>query len=79
MNYPTKDIVNTLYHLAIITGMAVAHSVIGKKLIKLNVGDPAKPGLTDFIKLTAIISLSVASKDWQVIHKIIPDDIITSK
>ena len=32
---PTKDIINTLYHSAIITGLAVAYSVIGKKLIKL--------------------------------------------
>ena len=79
MAYPTKDIANTLYHSAIITGLAVAYSVIGKKLIKLDVGDPAKPDITDFIKLTVVITLSVASKDWLVAHKIIPDDIINSK
>ena len=79
MAYPTKDVVNTLYHSAIITGLAVAYSVIGKKLIELDVGDPAKLGITDFIKLTVVITLSVASKDWLVAHKIIPDDIINSK
>ena len=76
---PTKDIINTPYHSAVITGLAVIYSVIGKKLIKLDVGDPAKPDITDFLKLPAVITLSVASKDWLVIHKIILDDIISSK
>jgi len=60
---PTKDIINTLYHSAIITGLAVGYSMIGKKLVKLDVGDQSKPDLKDFIKLTAIITLSVASRD----------------
>ena len=80
MSYPpTKDIINTLYHSAVITGLALAYSVIGKKMIKLDVGDPAKPDVTDFLKLTAVITLSVATKDWLVLRKIIPDDIIINK
>jgi len=73
---PTKDIINTLYHSAIITGLAVAYSMVGKKLIKMDVGDPSKPDLQDFIKLTAVVTLSVASRDWLVLHKIIPEDIL---
>jgi hypothetical protein len=73
---PTKDIVNTLYHSAVVTGLAVAYSMIGKKIVKFDVGDPSKPDLEDFLKLTAVITLSVASKDWLVIHKIIPEDIL---
>lgn len=75
---PSKDLVNTLYHSAIVTGLAVGYSMIGKKLIKLDVGDPAKPDLSDFVKLTAVITLSVASKDWLVINKIIPNDILNT-
>ena len=72
----SKDIINTLYHSAIVTSLAVGYSMIGKQLIKLDVGDPAKPDFSDFIKLTAVITLSVATKDWLVLNKIIPDDII---
>ena len=44
----TKDILNSLYHSFITTGLAVAYSIIGTKMIKLDVGDPAKPDLEDF-------------------------------
>jgi len=35
-----KDIANTAYQSAILTGLAVGYSMIGKKLIRLDVGDP---------------------------------------
>jgi hypothetical protein len=73
---PTKDILNTLYHSSVITGLAILYSVIGKKLIRLDVGDPAKPDLLDFSKLTAVITLSVATKDWLFNNKILPNDIV---
>ena len=72
----SKEIVNTLYHSTVVTSLAIAYSMIGKKLIKLDVGDPAKPDLLDFVKLTSVITLSAASKDWLVINKILPENII---
>ena len=72
----TKDIVNTLYHSAVITSLVIAYSMIGKKLVKLDVGDLSKADLKDFIKLTVVVTLAVASKDWLVLHKIIPEDIL---
>ena len=78
MSYPpTKEIVNTLYHSGLITALAVLYSIIGKKCIKFDVGDPAKADLLDFGKLTIIVTLSVASKDWLVNNKIIPNDVVT--
>ena len=73
---PTKEIANTLYHSAVLTGLSIIYSVLGRKLIKLDVGDPAKPDLLDFAKFTAVITLSVATKDWLVNHKIIPNDMM---
>jgi hypothetical protein len=58
--------------------LAIGYSMLGKKLIKLDVGDPAKPNLSDFVKLTAVITFSVATKDWLVINKVIPDDIVVN-
>ena len=46
---PSKDIINTLYHSAVVTSLAIGYSMLGKKLIKLDVGDPAKPDLSDFV------------------------------
>ena len=74
-----KDILNTLYHSAIATGLAVGYSILGKKMIRLDVGDPAKPDLADFGKLTLVITLAVATKVWQVNCKILPADIINNK
>ena len=72
----TKNIVNTLYHAAMLTTLSIVYSVAGKKLIKLDVGDPAKPDLLDFAKLTSVITISVATKDWLVNNKIIPADLM---
>ena len=42
----TKDIANTIYHSAVSTILAVGFSMAGKKLIRFDVGDPARPDLT---------------------------------
>lgn len=76
--YPTKDIVNALYHSAVETGLIVAYSVLGKKLIKLDVGDPAKADFTEGMKLVAVVTLSVITKEYLIKMKIIPDDIYPS-
>ena len=77
--YPTKDIINTLYHSDVTTGLAVAYSILGRKLIKLDVGDPSRADLTEALKLTLVVSAATVTKDWLVNHKIIPIDIVTNK
>jgi len=55
---PTKDIANTVYHAAVTTALAVLYSMFGKKIIRLDVGDPARPYFTEYIKYnTKIYSL----------------------
>ena len=75
--YPTKDILNTIYHSAITTTLAIAYAVMGRKLIKLDVGDPAKPNLTDMVKLTMIITAGDLTKDALIKYKLLPADIIS--
>jgi len=76
MSGPTKDIANTLYHSAVTTVLVVGYSVIGKKMVKLDVGDPSRPDLTDALKHTIVVTLPTFTKDWLVNNKIIPADII---
>ena len=75
--YPTKDILNTIYHSAITTTLAIAYAVMGRKLIKLDVGEPAKPNLTDMVKLTMIITAGDLTKDALIKYKLLPADIIS--
>jgi hypothetical protein len=70
--YPTKDVANTIYHSAVITTLAVGYAMIGRKLVKLDVGDPAIPDLTEALKLTIVVTLATATRDWLVKNKIIP-------
>lgn len=72
----TKAIVNTIYHSAVTTVLAVGYSMAGRKLIKFDVGDPARPDLTEVLKLTVVITLSTFTKDWLINSKIIPADIV---
>ncbi len=74
--YPTKDIANTIYHSAITTVLVVGYSMIGRKLVKFDVGDPARPDLTEGLKLTVVVTLATVTKDWLVKNKIIPEDIV---
>jgi hypothetical protein len=74
--YPTKDIVNTVYHSALTTSLAVVYSVIGRKLFKLDVGDASRPNLTDVVKLTMVITAGEFTKEGLIKYKIIPADIL---
>jgi len=75
---PTKDIANTVYHAAVTTALAVLYSMFGKKIMRLDVGDPARPDFTEYIKLSGVITLAMFTKDWLVNRQFIPDDIIKS-
>ena len=74
--YPTKDIANTTYHSAVTTLLAVTYSMIGRKLVKFDIGDPSRPGITEVLKLTVVVTLATFTKDWLVKNKIIPEDLV---
>jgi len=74
--YPTKDVVNTLYHSALTTTLAVGYSILGRKLFKLDVGDPARPNLIDLVKLTLVMTAGEITKEGLIKYKLIPADIL---
>jgi len=63
MSGPTKDIANTIYHSAVTTILVVGNSMIGKKMVKLDVRNPARPDLTDAFKPTIVVTLATFTKD----------------
>ena len=74
--YPTKDIANTTYHSAVTTLLAVTYSMIGRKLVKFDIGDPSRPDIIEVLKLTVVVTLATFTKDWLVKNKIIPEDLV---
>jgi hypothetical protein len=70
-----KDIINTVYHAAVLSAITVGYSMIGKKFVKFDVGDPSKEYET-VLKLIVPVSLAVVTKDWLVKQGLLPNDII---
>ena len=73
-NY-TKDIKESIYHGAVISGIAVGYAMLGKALIKMNPPSHSKFDIEDSVKLVAIIVMSDFTKDYLIKQKIIPNNI----
>ena len=70
-----KNIMNTVYHAAVIGGLSVGYSMIAKRLMKMKAADLDKLNVEDSVKLVAVISASIATKDFLVKQGIIPENL----
>ena len=70
-----KMLVNALYHSAVVSGLAIAYSRIGKSLVG---GPPPKLDYTprDIGMIVVDVALAMATKDMLVKQGIIPSDIM---
>ena len=57
-----KDVLNVLYHGTVISGLIIGVSMIGKKMLKVEVGDPSKASMMEALKLSVIVSTSIYLK-----------------
>ena len=73
-NY-TKDIEESVYHGAVISGLAVGYTMLGKTLIKMSPPFLSKFDIEDSVKLVAIVALSDFTKDYLIKQKIFPNNI----
>lgn len=71
----TKSIANLLYHSAVLSGLTVGYAMLGKRLLRFNVGSPSNADLTDALKLSAAVSAAMVTKDYLEKSKILPPDI----
>jgi len=74
-NMSEKTIANLVYHSAVISGLSVGYSMIGKNLIRMKPADLGKLDFEDSVKLIAIITASIATRDFLVKQGIIPENI----
>ena len=73
-NY-TKDIKESIYHGAVVSGLAVGCTVLAKTLVKMSPPSLSKFNVEDGVKLVAIVALSDFTKDYLIKQKIIPNNI----
>ena len=72
----TKDLGNLLYHSAVVGGLSVGYSMVGKKLMKMKPADLGRLDVEDSAKLVGTVSLALWSQDMLVKQGIIPANII---
>ena len=69
-----KSTVNDLYQAPIISVLAVAYSMLGKKILKMS-PSIEKFDLEDTAKLVAIVAASEMTREYLIKQKILPDHI----
>ena len=68
-----KDLGNLLYHSAIVGGLSVGYSMVGKRLLKMKPADLGRLDIEDSAKLAGTVALALWTKHMLVkqgiIHK----------
>lgn len=70
-----NKIINIVYDAAWIAGFSVGYTMLAKNLFKIKPADLGGVDLPDSTKLVAIVSASIATKNFLVAQKIIPEHI----
>ena len=70
-----KSVVNALYQVAVISVLAVRHSMLGKKILEMSPPSIQCFDLEDTEKLVAIVAASEMTREYLIKQKILPDHI----
>ena len=73
-NY-TKDLKESVYHVAIVSALAVGYTMLGKTLMKTSPPFLRKFDVEDGVKLVAIVAISDFTEDYLIKQNIIPNNI----
>ena len=71
-----KDFGNLLYRSAVVGGLSVGYSMVGKKLLKMSPADLGRLDVEDSGKLVGTVALALWTQDMLVKQGIIPAKII---
>jgi len=71
-----KKIVNMIYQSAVLSGVAIGYSILGKRLLKIKMDPMDKIDIEDFVKIASIISLSNWTAEMLYERGLIPRDIM---
>jgi len=71
-----KDLGNLLYHSAVVDGLSVGYSKVGKKLLKMKPADLGRLDIEESAKLAGTVAVALWTQDMLVKQGIIPTNII---
>ena len=71
-----KDLGNLLYHSAVVGGLSVGYSMVGKKLLKMKPADLGRLDIEDSTNLVGTVALALWTQDMLVKQRIISANII---
>ena len=72
----TNDVINSVYHGAIIGGLTVGYSMILKKVLKIKPADLSKLDIEDSLKLSGTVGASLMTQKWLISQGILPQSIM---
>ena len=61
-----KPYLNSVWHGLVLSGIIIGESMLLKRLLKINVGDPSKADLEELFKLTGVVTVGFFIKDYLV-------------
>ena len=68
------DIGNLIYHSSVLSGLTVGYSMLLKKIVKIDFGDPSKANLEELAKIIVVVSLTETTREWLVKSEFVPGD-----
>ena len=71
-----KDLRNLLYHAAVVGGLSVCYSMVGKRLLKMKPADLGRLDIEDSAMLVDTVALAFWTQDMLMKQGIIPTNII---
>ena len=70
-----KDLKESVYHGAVVSGLAIGYTMLAKTLVKMSPPSLGKFDIEDGLKLVVIVAVSDFTKDYLIKQKIIPSNI----
>jgi len=70
-----QTILNLAYHSSVLVGLNITYAMAAKSLMKMKPIELGKMDIADIGKLIGLTVLSIATRDYLVKQKIIPNDI----
>ena len=64
-----KDMKESVYHGAVLSGLAIGYTMLGKTLIKMSAPSLSRFDIEDGVKLVTIIAMSDFTKDYLIKQK----------
>ena len=71
-----KEVINTVYHSVLLSGVSIAYSYALKRFLRVNIGSPSAANLEELLKLGGVVAISNMTLDYLYQQGILPPNII---